>query len=65
VDGPLAGRLLAGRQLPEGATVSLAGNIMNVAEAEFAFRMARALLSREHRMMWTMSSRLWRHCTGD
>jgi 2-keto-4-pentenoate hydratase len=46
VDGPLAGRLLAGRQVPEGAVVSLNGNRMCVAEAEFAFRLARPLLKR-------------------
>lgn len=38
VDGPLAGRLLAERLLEDGATVSLAGNGMRVAEVEFAFR---------------------------
>jgi 2-keto-4-pentenoate hydratase len=37
VDGPLAGPLLANRVLESGATVPLDGNIMNVAEAEFAF----------------------------
>jgi 2-keto-4-pentenoate hydratase len=47
VDGPLAGRLLSGKQLPEGSTVSLDGNRMRVAEAEFAFRMARPLSKRE------------------
>jgi 2-keto-4-pentenoate hydratase len=46
VDGPLAGRLLAGKVLPDGASVSVAGNIMRVGEAEFAFRMARALPAR-------------------
>jgi 2-keto-4-pentenoate hydratase len=46
VDGPLAGRLLSGRQLPEGAVVPLDGNVMNVAEAEFAFRMGRTLAQR-------------------
>ncbi|HKB83490.1 MAG TPA: fumarylacetoacetate hydrolase family protein [Burkholderiales bacterium] len=40
VDGPLAGRLLEKRVFPSGANVSLANNIMKVAEAEFAFRMA-------------------------
>lgn len=40
VDGPLAGRLLAGRLLAPGASVSLASNQMRVVEAEFAFRMA-------------------------
>jgi 2-keto-4-pentenoate hydratase len=39
VDGPLAGCLLAARALEGGARVSLAGNNMKVAEAEFAFRM--------------------------
>jgi 2-keto-4-pentenoate hydratase len=43
VDGPLAGRLLSNRAFDSGATVSLANNIMKVAEAEFAFRMARDL----------------------
>lgn len=40
VDGPLAGRLLEKRAFDSGANVSLANNIMKVAEAEFAFRMA-------------------------
>lgn len=48
VDGPLAGPLLANRVLPDGATVSLDGNIMLVAEAEFAFTFARALPKRDH-----------------
>jgi 2-keto-4-pentenoate hydratase len=43
VDGPLVGGLMADRVLPSGARVSLAGNHMRVAEAEFAFRFARAL----------------------
>jgi 2-keto-4-pentenoate hydratase len=43
VDGPLAGSLLANRVLPAGASVSLEGNLMRVAEAEFAFRFARPL----------------------
>lgn len=46
VSGPQAGRLLALRAFGSGATVSLAGNGMRVAEAEFAFRMARDLLPR-------------------
>ena len=46
VDGPLAGRLLEKRAFPSGAEISLTNNIMNVAEAEFAFRMARDLPSR-------------------
>ena len=41
VDGPLAGPLLANRVLADGATVPLDGNIMMVAEAEFAFKFAR------------------------
>ena len=41
VSGPLAGRLLASRCLKDGATVSLKGNAMAVAEAEFAFRIGR------------------------
>ncbi len=47
VDGPLAGRLLAERVLPDGATISLAGNLMRVVEVEFAFRMASDLPPRE------------------
>jgi 2-keto-4-pentenoate hydratase len=43
VDGPLAGRLLCRRVLGSGAIVPLANNVMRVAEAEFAFRMARPL----------------------
>jgi len=38
VDGPIAGRLLAERIYPDGATVSLDGNRMRVCEPEFAFR---------------------------
>ncbi len=43
VDGPLAGPLLRNRVLENGATISLQGNIMNVAEAEFAFTFGTAL----------------------
>lgn len=43
VDGPLAGRLLAERVHTSGATLSLAGNRMRVAEPEFAFRAGRDL----------------------
>jgi 2-keto-4-pentenoate hydratase len=43
VDGPLAGRLLSGRLVAPGSTIDLTGNAMRVAEAEFAFRMARPL----------------------
>ncbi len=46
VDGPLAGPLLASRVLQNGATVPLDGNIMLVAEAEFAFKFARTLPKR-------------------
>ena len=46
VDGPLAGCLLSGRGLEAGARISLAGNHMKVAEAEFAFRMAKPLPGR-------------------
>ena len=46
VDGPLAGCLLSARSLEGGARVSLAGNNMKVAEAEFAFRMGRGLPKR-------------------
>lgn len=47
VDGPLAGRLLAERVYPDGAEVPFGANAMQVAEAEFAFRMGRALPPRE------------------
>jgi 2-keto-4-pentenoate hydratase len=47
VDGPLAGRLLGQRVLPSGASLSLTGNLMRVAEGEFAFRMGADLPSRE------------------
>jgi len=47
VEGPLAGRLLEKRVFDSGAEVSLANNIMNVAEAEFAFRMAVDLTPRK------------------
>lgn len=46
VDGPLAGRLLANRVLESGASVSLDGNLMRVAEAEFVFRFRQALPKR-------------------
>ena len=47
VDGPIAGRLFAGRISGEASTVVLgAANIMNVAEAEFAFRLGRDLTPR-------------------
>ena len=45
VSGPLAGRLLASRCLPDGAAVSMRGNVMHVIEAEFAFRMGADVLS--------------------
>lgn len=47
VDGPLAGRLLAKRVLAGGANVSLEGNFMRVAEAEFAFRFGADLPKRD------------------
>lgn len=43
VDGPLAGRLLTQRVIPCGQAVPFGNNGMKVAEAEFAFRMARDL----------------------
>ena len=43
VDGPLAGRIFASKLLPPGAAVSLDGNAMRVAEAEFAFRFGQDL----------------------
>jgi 2-keto-4-pentenoate hydratase len=47
VDGPLAGRLLANRVLESGASISLDGNLMRVAEAEFVFRFGQTLSQRE------------------
>jgi 2-keto-4-pentenoate hydratase len=46
VTEPLAGPLLSNRVLADAATVPLDGNIMMVAEAEFAFTFARALPGR-------------------
>ena len=46
VDGPLAGRLLAERVFPSGATLRFGANHMRVVEPEFAFRMARELAPR-------------------
>lgn len=46
VDGPLAGRLFADRVMESGAAVPLAGNLMRVAEIEFAFRFRHALVPR-------------------
>lgn len=46
VDGPLAGRLLAEKASSSGAALPFGANHMRVAEAEFAFRMARDLLPR-------------------
>ncbi len=43
VSGPLAGRVQAERVHRDGASLSMAGNRMAVAEAEFVFRMARDL----------------------
>jgi 2-keto-4-pentenoate hydratase len=43
VDGPLAGRLFSERIVEAGAPISLAGSVLNVAEAEFAFRMSSSL----------------------
>ena len=46
VDGPLAGRLLREKAYASGAVLPLGANHMRVAEAEFAFRMARDLPAR-------------------
>jgi 2-keto-4-pentenoate hydratase len=46
VDGPMAGRLLAERVLPDGGSTPLGANHMRVAEVEFAFRMGRDLTPR-------------------
>jgi 2-keto-4-pentenoate hydratase len=46
VSGPLAGRLLAERTHADGSTISLTGNRMKVAEAEFVFAMAQSVTPR-------------------
>jgi 2-keto-4-pentenoate hydratase len=46
VDGPMAGRLLAERAIPDGASFVMGNTLMKVAEMEFAFRMAEDLLPR-------------------
>jgi len=43
VDGPLAGRILAERVIPEGGTCPFGNNHMKAAELEFAFRMGKTL----------------------
>jgi 2-keto-4-pentenoate hydratase len=43
VDGPLAGRLLAGRMFQDGAALVFGSNRMAVAEPEFCFRMGDTL----------------------
>ena len=48
VDGPLAGRLLAGKISRSPATLSLGANGMRVAELEFAFRLAHDLPPRDY-----------------
>ncbi len=47
VDGPLAGRLLSNRVMASGSKLALGRNLMQVAEAEFAFRMAKPLAPRK------------------
>lgn len=47
VSGPMAGRINAEQVLPLGATISLATNLLRVAEPEFAFRMAHDLPPRD------------------
>ena len=47
VDGPLGGRILAEHVYADGATLPWATNYMNVAEAEFAFRMGSDLPPRD------------------
>ncbi len=46
VDGPLVGRLVSERIIPEGVPVSLGSNRMLVAEIEFVFRMGETLRPR-------------------
>jgi 2-keto-4-pentenoate hydratase len=46
VDGPLAGRILVERVIADGGSCPLGGNLMKVAELEFAFRMGRDVAPR-------------------
>jgi 2-keto-4-pentenoate hydratase len=46
VDGPLAGRILAERVIGDGGECPLQGNLMRVAELEFAFRMSHDIAPR-------------------
>ena len=46
VDGPLAGRILAERVIENDGACPLQGNLMRVAELEFAFRMAHDIVPR-------------------
>jgi len=47
VDGPLAGRILEERVIPDGGVCPLGNNLMKVAEPEFVFRMKEDLPPRE------------------
>jgi 2-keto-4-pentenoate hydratase len=49
VDGPLAGRLFAGRAFRHGARVPIGTSLMRVAEPEFAFALGRDLAPRATR----------------
>ena len=46
VDGPMAGRLLAERQILDGGSLVLGSNLMKVAEMEFAFRFGEDVMPR-------------------
>jgi len=46
VAGPMAGRLLAERLIPDGGSLVLGSNLMKVAEMEFAFRFGEDVLPR-------------------
>ena len=46
VDGPMAGRLLAERRIPDGGSLVLGSNLMKVAEMEFAFRFGEDVMPR-------------------
>jgi 2-keto-4-pentenoate hydratase len=56
VEGPIIGRILKRRLLPQGSSVALGDNIMRVAEAEFAFGFGKDLPPRE--MPYTMDESL-------
>lgn len=58
VDGPIAGRIFESRLVANGSHIALGGNLMKVAEVEFAFRFANDLpcIPREYSVSDVMNS---------